>query len=222
MSGSPPADAEPDRFEPGTLSELPPELALGQLPAGRHGLPRSFVERNQRLRLIGAMLRVLPCHGYPQTTIGHVIEEAGVSRSAFYGQFEGKEECFLATYDISAEWLCGRVEVAASKDEEWPARVHAGVSETMRLLVANSDVAHLIAIEVPQAGQAARRRRQACVKRLADALRAGRPEGSRPPAVFEELLVGGTLSLIARDLDAGRIELLPDATADLVSLYFLK
>jgi hypothetical protein len=34
--------------------------------------------------------------------------------------------------------------------------------------------------------------------------------------------VGGTLSLIGRYVDAGRVEQLPEATVDLMSLYFLK
>lgn len=221
MHGSPSADSDPERFEPATPPDLPAELALAQLPGGRHGLPRSFVERNQRLRIVSAMLRVLPRRGYAETTIGHITREAGVSRSSFYGQFESKEECFLVTYDMAAEWVCARVEAAAAADRRWTARVRAGVSEAARLLAANPDVAHLVAVEALQAGPAARRRRQACIARLADALRSGRP-GAELPVDFEELLVGGTLSLIARDLDAGRLENLPDAADDLASLYFLK
>jgi AcrR family transcriptional regulator len=222
MPGSRSADADPDRFEPSALPDLPAELALSQLPAGRHGLPRSFVARNQRLRIVAAMLRVLPRQGYAGLTIGHLTREAGVSRSAFYGQFEDKEECFLATYDIAAQWLCGRVEGAAPPEEQWPERVRAGVSEALRLFAANPDVAHLIAVESLQAGAAARRRRQACIEHLAEILRAGRPADARLPEDLEELLVGGTLSLIGRYVDAGRIERLPAATDDLVALYFLK
>src|SRR5262249_26105238 len=102
-----PMSGEPPRFDPAALVELPAELALGQLPPGRHGLPRSFVVRNQRLRLIAAMLRSLPEHGYAGTTISHLTQEAGLSRAAFYGQFSSKEDCFLATYDLAGEWLAG-------------------------------------------------------------------------------------------------------------------
>src|SRR4051794_36044600 len=102
----PPRGSEPERFEPDSLEGLPPELAMARLPAGRHGLPRAFVAHNQRLRIVAAMLRVLPAHGYPATTTGHITREAGVSRAAFYQQFAGKEECFLTTYDLASEWLC--------------------------------------------------------------------------------------------------------------------
>ena len=112
--GEPPSGGEPERFEPDAFEDLPAELALARLPAGRHGLPRSFVAHNQRLRILAALLRVLPQRGYVNTTIGHVIEEAGVSRAAFYQQFAGKEECFLEIYDLASRWLCRRVERAAA------------------------------------------------------------------------------------------------------------
>jgi AcrR family transcriptional regulator len=222
MPGSPAAD-EPERFEPAAeLPELPAELALSQLPAGKHGLPRSFVVRNQRLRIVAAMLRVLPEHGYAATTIGHVTREAGVSRAAFYAQFENKEECFLATYDVAAEWLCDRIEAAIAAEGRWPESVEAGASEAMRLLAANPDVAHLIAVESLQAGTAARRRRQECIERLAAVMRSRRPRDAELPEDLEQLLIGGTLSLIGRYVDSGAIERLPEATAHLVALYFLK
>jgi AcrR family transcriptional regulator len=216
MHGSRPAEPEPERFEPDALAALPPELALSRLPVGRHGLPRSFVDGNQRLRIVAAMLRVLPRHGYPGTTIGHVTAEAGVSRTAFYAQFESKEACLLATYDLAAGWLCERVEGAASGEEEWPSRVRAGATEALRLLAANPDLARLIAVEALQAGPAARRHRQACIARLADALRVERPRAADLPTDLEELLVGGTLAYVARYVDSGRTEHLPEATAELV------
>jgi AcrR family transcriptional regulator len=220
--GEPPyGGAEPERFEPDVLADLPPELALSRLPPGRHGLPRSFIVRNQRLRIVAAMLRVLPRHGYPGTTIGHLTEEAGVSRASFYGQFRGKEDCFLATYDLAAGWLCEHVERAVSADDEWPARVRAGVSEALRLLAANPPIAHLIAVESLQAGPVARERQQACLARFAETLRAGRPSRADLPAELEELLLGGVVALIARYVDTGRAEQLPGATAQLVQYLLI-
>jgi AcrR family transcriptional regulator len=212
----PPGGTDPDRFDPDALPDLPAELALSKLPAGRHGLPRSFVVRNQRLRIIAAMLRTLPRHGYAGTTIGHLTQEAGVSRAAFYGQFAGKEECFLATYDLAGQWLCRGVERVAGAHPEWPDRVRAGASEALRLLSANPALAHLIAVEAPQAGPAARKRQQACLTHLADALRTGSPSRPKLPADFEEVLLGGVLLLIARYVEDSRAQGLPGLTKALV------
>lgn len=207
---------EPARFDLTSLAELPDELALGRLPVGRHGLPRSFVARNQRLRIVAAMLRVLPRHGYPAITIGHVTQEAGVSRTAFYRQFASKEECFLATYDLAGKWLCERVEKAIDPSEEWADRVSAGLAETLRLLADNPPLAHLFAVEAAQAGVAARERQQVCLAHFAAALRAGRSQRGPLPDDLEELLLGGVFSLVARYVDAGRARQLPGATAELV------
>jgi AcrR family transcriptional regulator len=212
----------PERFEPDSLAaDLDPELVLSRLPAGRHRLPRSFVARNQRLRLIAAMLRVLPQHGYPRTTIGHVTAEAGVSRAAFYAQFEGKEECFLATYDLAGEWLCERVERAVDTGEEWPARVRAGIAEALRLLAASPPLARLFAVEALQAGPIVRERQQACLTRFAAALRAGRPDDAELPQELEEMLLGGVVTTIGRYVDAGRTEQLPEATTELVEYLLI-
>lgn len=212
----PPRGGEPERFEPSILAGLPAELALARLPPGRHGLPRSFVARNQRLRIIAGMLRALSRHGYPGITIGHITAEAGVSRAAFYQQFEGKEDCFLATYDVASGWFCERVEQAVDADQEWGDRVRAGVAEARDLLAGNPAVAHLFAVEALQAGPAARKRQQACLARFAAALRAGHPGRAEVPADLEELLLGSVVALIARYVDTGRAEELPAVTATLV------
>lgn len=213
---SPPAAGEPERFEPGAFGGLPPELALARLPPGRHGLPRSFVADQQRLRIVAAMLRVLPRHGYPDTTIAHITGEAAVSRSAFYQQFGGKEECFLATYDLAAEWFCERVERATAAAASWPDRARAGVAEAVELLRANPAVAHLFAVEALQAGPAARERQQACLARFAAALR--RQDRRRPEVSpeLEELLLSGAVSLVARYVDGGRGEQIEAAVGTLV------
>jgi AcrR family transcriptional regulator len=212
---------EPPRFDPAGLAELPDELALGRLPVGRHGLPRSFVVRNQRLRIVAAMLRTLPRRGYAGTTIGDVTQEAGVSRAAFYGQFTSKEDCFLATYDLAGQWLCEGVERAAVEGGDWPSRVRIGATEALRLLAANPAVAHLIAIEALQAGPAARKRQQTCLGRLADVLRAGRPDHPQLPEGLEELLLGGAIALIARQVEDGRTEQLPEVTTALVECLLI-
>jgi AcrR family transcriptional regulator len=211
---------EPPRFDPAGFVELPDKLALGQLPPGRHGLPRSFIVRNQRLRVVAAMVRTLPQHGYAETTIGQVIGEARVSRQAFYRQFSGKEECFLETYDLGSQWLCEGVD-AAIADEAWPERVRVGVGEVLRLLAANPSLAHLIAIEALQAGPAARRRQQVSLARFAEILRLGRPERPELPPHLEELLLGGALSVVARHIESGHTEQLPEIEGALVECLLI-
>ena len=66
------------------------------LPPGR-GTPRDVAERNQRERLFAAMVATVAKKGYEATTVADLVELSGVSRSAFYQHFEGRQACFLAT-----------------------------------------------------------------------------------------------------------------------------
>jgi AcrR family transcriptional regulator len=219
--GEPPPGGEPTPFAPEVLADPPTELAMARLPPGRHGLPRSFVARNQRARIVAGLLRILPRRGYPATTIGHITREAGVSRAAFYQHFGSKEECFLDTYDIAARWFCEEVERAVAGEDRWPGRIRAGAAAALRLLGANPLVAHLMAVEALQAGSAARARQQAMLERFAAALRAGHPGRPGLPDDLADLLLGGVVSLIARYVDSDRAERLPEATAALVEYLLI-
>jgi AcrR family transcriptional regulator len=212
---------EPERFEPDKLADSPVEFELARLPVGRHGLPRSFVISNQRLRIIAAMLRTLPEHGYHGTTIAHLTNEAGVSRGAFYEHFEGKEQCFLEMYDLAGQWLCERVESTIALEDEWAEKLRAGAAELLRLLAANPVLARLVSIEVPQAGPAARQRQRARLARFADFLRGGRTDRQKLPADLEEMLLGGAIMLIGRYVETDRTDQLPDLTAELVQCLLM-
>ncbi len=219
--GPPGGGSAPERFEPAVLAGLPPGFALKRLPVGRHGLTRAQVFRNQRMRLVEAMLQMLARRSYAEISIGNLAEQAGVSRSTFYEQFEDKEECFLVTYDLAARWFCERVERAMGARGEWPARVHAGVVEALRLLAGNRSLARLFAVDVLHAGPTARERQRACLARLAEALRVGRADRVDLPAELEEMLLGGALATIARYVDSDRIEQLPDATTELLQYLLI-
>jgi AcrR family transcriptional regulator len=208
-------------FERQALAGLPAEVVMARLPAGRHGLPRSFVAHNQRLRVVAALLRLLPEHGYSALTIGHITREAGVSRAAFYEQFSGKEDCFLATYEVASRWLREGVSATVDGIADWEERVRTGVAEALRLLAANPLVAHLMAIEVYRAGEVVWERHQETLDGFAAALRAGHPGRVDLPDDMANLLLGGVVTLVARYVSSGRAEQLPEATEALVGFLLI-
>jgi len=66
-----------------------------KLQPGRR-LPAEEVARNQRERLFAALVAVVAEKGYEDTRVEDLLELSGVSRSAFYAHFSGKEECLVA------------------------------------------------------------------------------------------------------------------------------
>jgi AcrR family transcriptional regulator len=88
-------------------------------------MARDEVARNQRARMYGGMIEAVSERGYPQTTVAHVIAYAGVSRRAFYEQFQNKEACFLATYDIIVARARKLVLDSWGNERGWANRLHA-------------------------------------------------------------------------------------------------
>lgn len=76
-----------------------------RLPRHAHQLDRAEVEASQRWRILEAMVEVVSRTGHAAASVADVIERAGVSRKTFYEHFSGKEDCFLAAYQVLSERL---------------------------------------------------------------------------------------------------------------------
>jgi AcrR family transcriptional regulator len=194
---------------------------LARLPRGRHGLPRDFVEQNHRYRLLGAAIDAAAERGYAAMTVADITRHAAVSRRAFYQHYRDKEDCFLAAYDVTVEWLFESVTATIDPGDSWADALAAAVERVLDLLAADSRLARLCAVEVFLAGQAAVRRHEELIERLVASLRRGRAEhgnGEILPAQMEEALLGGAISLVARYVHAGRTEQLRELTPVLTEL----
>lgn len=208
-----------DPTNPVESPEFPPELA--RLPPGRHGLPREFVARNQRERLIAGLAEAVAENGYAGTTIAHITRHAAVSRRTFYEHFNSKDECFVAAYDTVMKELRKRVSEAYDQEEEWPQAVRAGIAAMLEFLTAEQQLARLSMVEALVAGSVVVERYDAAIQGLVPFFQAGRED--RPDEVLaalspttEEALVGGMVSLISRRIFAGRAEELEALLPDLV------
>src|ERR1044071_8567247 len=85
-----------------------------QLPAGRHGLSRSFVVEN-----------LCASAGYVSMSVEDIVVTSGVSRRTFYDNFRGKEDVYLAAYDEVTKQLLTRVYAAYEAADGLVARVRA-------------------------------------------------------------------------------------------------
>jgi AcrR family transcriptional regulator len=195
--------------------------ASPRLPAGRHGLPREFIAQNQRERIITALVDTVAERGYNATTVAHITKAAAVSRRTFYEHFADKEACFLAAYEMVADHIRDSMQVAAEAFEEWPQKVRAALGTMLSFLAGEPDLARVCMIEPVAAGGEIAARHRASMQGFVEILKAGRPEhsGERPlPEATEATLVGGIVSLIVREINAGRTEQLEDLLPDLVEL----
>ena len=117
------------------------EEELGPLPAGRHGFSREQVAHNQRERLIAGLATAVAEHGFQAVTITHITKGARVSRRVFYANFESKEECFLAAFEVVVGHLRELIAAAVEGIEEWPQQAIAATRAALAFLAAEPDLA---------------------------------------------------------------------------------
>ena len=201
-----------------------PAEELGPLPAGRHGYSREQVAHHQRERLIAGLAAAVAEKGYAAVTLTDVVGQAKVSRRVFYANFESKEQCFLAAFEVVVGHLRELVAEAVEPVKGWPQQAIAGTRAVLAFLAAEPDLARLCLVESRGAGPAVATRFNEAVSELAPLLaqgRAERPEGERLPDSTEDSTIGSLVSLVHRKVAAGEAEQLDDLLPDCAELVLL-
>jgi AcrR family transcriptional regulator len=146
-----------------------------RLPKGPHSIGATGVARNQRIRMYGGMIEAVATRGYARTSVRLVIGLAGVSRRVFYEQFSGKEECFLATFDLIVKRAIQRLTAAYCTTPGDPeTRVRVALEVLGAELEQNPKAVHLVLVDAPTVGPEGARRLQRvtalCEARLSSVL----------------------------------------------------
>jgi AcrR family transcriptional regulator len=201
-----------------------PAEELGPLPAGRHGYSREQVAHHQRERLIAGLAEAVAEKGYAAVTLSDVVGHAKVSRRVFYANFESREQCFLAAFEVVVDHLRELVAEAVAPVEGWPAQAIAATRAALAFLAAEPELARLCLLESRAAGPAVAARFNEAVGELAPLLRRGRaerPEAARLPDSTEDSTLGALVSLAQRKVAAGEAARLEDLLPDCAELILL-
>jgi AcrR family transcriptional regulator len=146
------------------------ETVAPRLPRGPHRLSREEVERDQKLRLALGMAEAVREHGYVGTPVAEVLRRAGVSRETFYRFYDGKLDCFLATFDLIGEILTDHLARALDGSGDPLERWEQSFEAYLELLAAEPGFARIVLVEVHAAGPEAMARRAAIQDRIVDSL----------------------------------------------------
>jgi AcrR family transcriptional regulator len=192
-----------------------------QLPAGRHGLPRALVVRDQSERMLDAVAQVVTRKGYAAITVADITAHAGVSRRTFYDQFSDKEDCFLAAYKDFTERLIAAVRQAyAAGDRPWPERVRCGLQALLGLFAGEPAFAHMSILDVLSAGPRALRERDAVINRFTEFLDPGLLEaparGRYLPPLISRAVIGGLHEVIYDAITNDHVDQLPQLLPDML------
>lgn len=190
-----------------------------RLPRGRHALAPDEVLRDQRERLIDAVPRVAAERGYEAMSVADIVKAAAVSRNAFYKNFADKQECFAAAHDAGHERLFEIIMGPCDAGSTIEERVERSLAVGLGAMASDPDMARLLFVEAPSAGEEIALRYHEWLQRYGTLLRSAAPDlppQSIPAPEVEGVIVGGIASRVGSEVLHGRAKSLSDLTAPLV------
>jgi AcrR family transcriptional regulator len=169
--------------------------AEGRLPSGRHDLPRQFIVKNQRERIVDATAAIVAEKGLQGLTIPEIARRANVSHQTFYEMYPTKEDAFLGAQKVGLHQAL-RVAVAAyeAQGDDWPAGVAAGIRALLGYLASEPAHAHLTIVDTFAASPSAIEIRDTGLQAFSAYLQPGyhhAPSTHKVPGIVPEAVAGG-------------------------------
>lgn len=159
-------------------------------------------------------------------TVADIVKRAGIARNTFYENFGSKEECFLAAQEFAMNAALERVVGTAGDVDDWPRRVHAGLTAFLVYVGEEPALARTCMVEALSAGPASVKYYEESQQAFVSLFKLGRdvsPHGSELPATLEEALIGGVFWIVYQRLtgpEPAKIgELLPELTEFILTPY---
>jgi AcrR family transcriptional regulator len=122
--------------------------AEGRLPSGRHDLPRQFIVKNQRERIVDATAAIVAEKGLAGLTIPEIARRANVSHQTFYEMYPTKDDAFLGAQKVGLHQALGiAVQAYEAQGDDWPMGVSAGIRALLDYLASEPAHAHLTVVD---------------------------------------------------------------------------
>jgi AcrR family transcriptional regulator len=178
----------------------------------------------QRERLIEAVAVCMARHGYAAMTIAQIVAAAGVSRAAFYSNFETKLDAVLAAHEAIFERFFASISQVCEQPGEWPIRVTTAIGAALDYASDQPDRAQLLTVEAITLNVEVARQVLDSTNRLAELLSSGRRVNAAAPTLpilTEKALIGGISAIVYSHLVRGEAERLPELKRELAEIALL-
>jgi AcrR family transcriptional regulator len=178
--------------------------AEGRLPSGRHDLPRQFIVKNQRERIVDATAAIVAEKGLQGLTIPEIARRANVSHQTFYEMYPTKDDAFLGAQKVGLhEALRITVEAYETQGEDWPMGVAAGIRALLDYLASEPAHAHLTVVDTFAASPLAIEIRDTGMHAFAAYLQPGYHYASSRsvPGIAPEAIAGGIWQVLHNHIE---------------------
>jgi AcrR family transcriptional regulator len=178
------------------------------------------VAEHQRNRIVRAMIQIVDARGFHTVTIAALCKRARVTERAFYAQFDGLEECFLAAYDSILERYLGYILETYAAPLPWEEALRGALKAVLETTAEHPEEARLVLIDAPTAGSRGIERN----RRLTDTFQAQfakhaerAPGANRVSGLILRGLVGGVRDVVGNRVAANKTGQLPGLLDPLVA-----
>lgn len=161
-----------------------------------------------RERLIAGLAESIRARGFRATKITDVVAAARTSRRSFYEQFDDREACYLALFDLAHELIVEHVAQAVDPALPWDSQVDQAVGAYIDVTADEPELTVSFIREMPGLGEVGAARQRDGVESFARLLmRLVNTDGMRRAGVEPVsigtaiMLVGGFRELIAYALE---------------------
>jgi AcrR family transcriptional regulator len=194
--------------------------AEGRLPSGRHDLPRQFIVKNQRERIVDATAAIVAEKGLQGLTIPEIARRANVSHQTFYEMYPTKDDAFLGAQKVGLHQALGiAVQAYEAQGEDWPMGVAAGIRALLDYLASEPAHAHLTVVDTFAASPLAIEIRETGLHAFAAYLQPGyhyAPSARSVPGIAPEAIAGGIWQVLHNHIEHERVEDIADLAPQLV------
>ncbi len=184
--------------------------AEGRLPSGRHDLPRQFIVKNQRERIVDATAAIVAEKGLQGLTIPEIARRANVSHQTFYEMYPTKDDAFLGAQKVGLhQALAIAVRAYEAQGDDWPMGVAAGIRALLDYLASEPAHAHLTVVDTFAASPLAIEIRDTGLHAFAAYLQPGYHYSSSShsvPGIAPEAIAGGIWQVLHNHIEHERVE----------------
>lgn len=172
------------------MPELPTHLRGA--PMGETPISREIVAEHQRERVLAKVIPIFAKRGYPDTTVDDLLSTGKVGAGNFYSLFEGKEECFLAAFELIVGKGRRSMAEAAGAGEGWAEQTYLGLRSLITSILDAPLEGRLAVLEAQSAGPTAVERYDSLIdEAIAWLGRARESGGADLPSSHEQATVLG-------------------------------
>jgi AcrR family transcriptional regulator len=193
--------------------------AEGRLPSGRHDLPRQFIVKNQRERIVDATAAIVAEKGLAGLTIPEIARRANVSHQTFYEMYPTKDDAFLGAQKVGLHQALGiAVQAYEAQGDDWPMGVAAGIRALLDYLASEPAHAHLTVVDTFAASPLAIEIRDTGLHAFAAYLQPGYHYTSSHsvPGIAPEAIAGGIWQVLHNHIEHEHVEDIAELAPQLV------